>query len=234
MQFQPPLIQATLIRRYKRFLADVALADGETTTVHCPDTGAMLGCCEAGSRIWLSRSDNPKRKYPLTWELIELSTGVLAAVNATMTNRLVEEAIGLELVSELGGYEQLKREPRVTDGRLDFLLTANDRRDCYLEVKSLTAAADRTTAMFPDAVSTRARRHLEQLMDLKQAGHRSVLLFCVKREDLDTVRPAAEIDPNYAATLKLAVQAGVEVLARGCCITTTSISLDRRLAVRAT
>jgi sugar fermentation stimulation protein A len=230
MDFQQVLIPATLIRRYQRFLADVILADGETSTVHCPDTGAMMGCCDPGSRIWLSRSDNPTRKYPLTWELIEVLPGVLAAVNANMTNRVVEQAIELGQVSELRGYEQLKREPRVEGGRLDFLLTASHRRDCYLEVKSLTAAADRNTAMFPDAVSTRARRHLELLMDLKQAGRRSVLLFCVKRPDLKTVRPASEIDPNYAATLKLAVRSGVEVLAWGCQVSTASISLERRLA----
>lgn len=229
MEFQQTLIQATLIRRYKRFLADVILPGGEVTTVHCPDSGAMRGCCDPGSRIWLSRSENKARKYPLTWELIEVSSGVLAAINASMTNRLVEQAIQLGQIEELRGYEHLKREPRVDQGRLDFLLRDNDRADCYLEVKSLTAAADPDTAMFPDAISTRARRHLEQLMDLKQAGSRAVLLFCVKRPDLHRVRPAAEIDPVFAATLALAACSGVEILAWGCRVSPSGIGLDRRL-----
>jgi sugar fermentation stimulation protein A len=234
MQFQKALVGGTLIRRYKRFLADVELAAGEQTTVHCPDSGAMLGCCEPGSRVWMSRSDNPKRKYPLTWELVELPGGVLASINAGQSNRLIEEAIEQGELGDLGAYEQIRREPRVTDGRLDFLLSANGRRDCYLEVKSVTAAAQGSMAMFPDAVSVRAHRHLEQLMLLKRAGHRSVLLFCVKRSDMRSVRPATEIDPVYTEVLKDAIAAGVEVVAWGCQISTTAITLKDRLPFQIT
>jgi len=228
MRFQPALIPATLIRRYKRFLADVRLAD-DTTTVYCPDTGAMLGCCEPRSAIWLSRSDKPGRKYALTWELVEVRDGVLASINSSATNRLVAEAMESGLLSDLGDYTRCQPEPRVASGRLDFLLGAAGRRDCYVEVKSLTARAAGKTAMFPDAVSSRARRHLEQLTLLHQNGCRAVLLFVVKRPDLDRVRPAREIDPGYAIALEQAIAAGVEVLAWGCHVSPVEVHLERRL-----
>ncbi|MDJ0654385.1 MAG: DNA/RNA nuclease SfsA [Xanthomonadales bacterium] len=213
MEFDPPLTEARLIRRYKRFLADVEMADGSRTTVHCPNTGAMLGCDYPGSRVWLSRSDNPRRKYSMTWELVEPpGTGVLVGINTSRTNRLVEEALWAQQITELSGFEDLRREVRVEHGRLDFLLSFGAEQ-CYVEVKNVTAAVDRGVALFPDAASERASRHLESLISLRESGSGSVLLFCVQRSDVEEVRPAADIDPRYARTLAEASEAGVRILA---------------------
>ena len=221
-----------LIRRYKRFLADVRLADGTLVTAHCPNTGGMLGCQEPGSRVWLSRSDSETRKYPFTWELVESLPGIRVGINTGRSNALVREALERELIPELCGYGDIRAEVSLGRGasRMDFLLTGRRRKPCYLEVKNVTAAVVEGIALFPDAVSERATRHVGELQRLSRRGCRSVVLFCVQREDVHTVRPAEEIDPAYARALRRAASGGVQLLAYGARISLREIALERRLS----
>ena len=215
MRFPVPLLAGRLSKRYKRFLADVVLDDGRALTAHCPNTGSMLGCQQPGSRVWLSESDNPKRKYPHTWELVELAGGVLVGINTGRANALVREAIESGLIGELAGYDEIRAEVRYgnENSRIDFLLTGNEG-SCYVEVKNVTAAVDEGIAVFPDAVSTRGTKHLRELMDTaRHVGRRAVLCYCVQRSDVGEVRPADEIDPDYGRTLREALDGGVEVIA---------------------
>lgn len=214
VHFATALLEARLLRRYKRFLADVEFADGARETVHCPNTGAMLGCCEPGSRVWLSRAANPARKYRLTWELVETADGTLVGINTHRTNALVSEALQAGRVASLAAYPQQRREVPGPGGgsRFDFLLSGGPG-DYYLEVKNVTAAVRDGEALFPDAVSERATRHARHLSALRQAGYGAGVLFCAQRADVDVVRPADEIDPDYGRALRAAAAAGVDVLA---------------------
>lgn len=214
MRFDPPLTEARLLRRYKRFLADVQFRDGRRLTVHCPNTGSILGCAEPGMRVWLSQALNPGRKYAWTWEQVEALPGVTVGIHTGRSNALVREALSAGLIPELGGYAGLRGEVMAGEGfRVDFLLTGDGRADCYLEVKNVTAAVQDRVALFPDAVSERASRHLRELMAHVRAGDRAVLCFCIQRDDVTEVRPADRIDPVYGRTLREAVAAGVEVTA---------------------
>ena len=233
MRFSEPLIAGTLIRRYKRFLADVVLEDGTAVTVHCPNTGSMRGCQTPGSRVWLSLSDNPKRKYAYTWELIELESGVLVGINTGRSNALVREAIESGLMDELGDYQEIRPEVRYGDenSRVDFLLTGTNGA-CYVEVKNVTAAVQKGIALFPDAVSTRAARHLRELIGvLGDAGQRALLCYCVQRSDVREVRPADDIDPVYGRTLREALDAGVEVIAYRAKLDAGAVTLVERIPV---
>jgi sugar fermentation stimulation protein A len=215
VRFEPPLEEARLERRYKRFLADVLRPDGQRLTIHCPNTGAMLGCADPGMRIWMSRAANPERKYAWTWELVEALPGVLVGIHTGRTNGLVREAIATGLIEGLQGYSVVQGEVMAGEGfRVDFLLSGHARApDCYLEVKNVTAAVQDGVALFPDAVSERASRHLRELMTKVREGKRAMLCFCVQRDDVTEVRPADAIDPVYGRTLREAVAAGVEVRA---------------------
>ncbi|MFG6158425.1 DNA/RNA nuclease SfsA [Halomonas sp. 1390] len=229
----PTLVPGTLLRRYKRFLADVRLDDGREVVAHCPNTGSMRAVNVPGCRVWLAASDNPARKLAWTWELIELPQpegGVAAAsVHTGRANRIVEEALRAGRVAELAGYAALRREVRleawgegVTAGsgrertRLDFCLEDPRRASAFVEVKQVTLRESDGHGYFPDAVSARGRRHLEALAALAERGHRAVLLFCVAHEGITDVAPAAHLDPAYAATLGEVAARGVEVLARRC------------------
>ena len=234
MLFTQTLTEARLIRRYKRFLADVSLGSAQPVTVHCPNTGAMLGCDQPGSRVWLSRSDNPKRKYSRTWEMVEAAPDVLVGINTGRSNALVREAIDNGVIEALAGYPQVRAEVTIegSRSRLDFLLSGADGRpDCFVEVKNVTAGGDNGTAIFPDAVSERASRHLRELMALGAQGARVVLCFCVQRSDVVRVAPADNIDPLYGKTLREAQAAGVELLAFGADLSPTGITLSRELEV---
>ncbi|MEQ6918069.1 DNA/RNA nuclease SfsA [Halomonas aquatica] len=228
MQY-PTLVPGTLLRRYKRFLADVRLDDGREVVAHCPNTGSMRAVNLPGCRVWLAASDNPARKLAWTWELIELPQpdGSLAAasVHTGRANRIVEEALCEGRVEELTGYAALRREARVeaqVDGkglartRLDFLLEDPRHGSAFVEVKQVTLQEADGHGYFPDAVSERGRRHLEALAALAAQGHRAVLLFCVAHEGIDDVAPAAHLDPAYAVALREVSARGVEVLARRC------------------
>lgn len=221
-------ITGTLLRRYKRFLADVELSSGEITTVHCPNTGAMTGCMEEGATVWLSVSDNPKRKYPLTWELIETRAGHSICIHSARANAVVAEALAAGRIAELSGYEQHGREVKISDGtRADFLLERPGR--CVVEVKSVTLGLGNGYGAFPDAVSVRATRHVEELMAVAAAGDRAVLLLLAMHTGIEKIGPADGIDPVYGETVRKAVAEGVEVLAYGCKVSPAGVVLDRRL-----
>ena len=233
MRFDPPLEEGRLLRRYKRFLADIETAGGELLTIHCPNTGSMLNCMSEGCRVWFSRSNDPKRKLLGTWELGETPHGRLACLNTGRANALVEEALRAGIVSELAGFTGLKREVAYgSEGsRADFRLDYLDG-SLFLEVKSVTLGfADSRLAAFPDAVTTRGARHLRELAALARQGARAVLLYCVNLSGIEAVRAAEEIDPAYAAGLREARAAGVEVLAYGADIDPAEVRLLRRLEV---
>lgn len=233
MRFEPALEEARLIKRYKRFLADIETASGERLTIHCPNTGSMLNCMSDGCRVWFSRSDDPKRKLPGTWELVETPQGRLACVNTGRANRLVEEALLNGSISELAGFDELRREVPygVENSRADFRLMYAGV-PVFIEVKSVTLGFDGTrVAAFPDAVTTRGAKHLRELAALARDGMRAVLVYAVNLSDIEAVRAAVEIDPAYASALAEARNAGVEVLAYGAWIDTREIRLDRPLKV---
>lgn len=231
MKFRRPLVPGRLIRRYKRFLADIQLADGVVTAA-CPNTGSMMGCCDPGSRVWLSESDNASRKYRHTWELVEVGR-VMVGINTGLPNALVAEGIASGAIAELAGYESVRREVGFGEerSRIDLLLEGAGRAPCYVEVKNVTAAATRGVALFPDSVTERGAKHLRELVRLKAAGLRPVQLYCVQRGDVHEVRPADSIDPGYGRTLREALAAGVEVLAYRAKVSAREITLAERIPV---
>jgi len=238
MRFAKALVPGRLLRRYKRFLADIELASGGVVTAACPNTGSMLGCCDPGSRVWLSESDSPTRKYRHTWEMVEARPagsrrGVMVGINTGLPNRLVAEAIEAGVIGELSGYGTIRREVAFGEerSRIDLVLESPGRAACYVEVKNVTAAVADGVALFPDAVSARGTKHLRELMRLKEKGLRPVLVFCVQRGDVGEVRPADAIDPLYGRTLREAVAAGVEVVAWRAKVTARTISLETRIPV---
>lgn len=233
MRFTTALEQGRLVRRYKRFLADIVTDEGEHLCIHCPNTGSMLNCMGEGARVWFQRNSDPKRKLPGTWELVETPQGRLACVNTARANRLVEEALLAGVISELAGFTALKREVAygVENSRVDFRLNY-PAGPAYVEVKSVTLGfGDTVVAAFPDAVTTRGARHLRELAALAREGIRAVQLYCVNLTGIEAVRPASEIDPLYADALREAVAAGVEVLAYGVELSEQEIRLAHRLPV---
>jgi sugar fermentation stimulation protein A len=231
VKFPRALVEGRLLRRYKRFLADIQLAQ-EVVTAACPNTGSMMGCCEAGSRVWLSESDSATRKYRHTWELVEVGK-VLVGINTGLPNALVAEAIADGTLAELGGYSSVRREVAYGEerSRVDLLLEAPGRAPCYVEVKNVTAAASKGVALFPDCVSERGSRHLRELVRLRSQGLRPVQVYCVQRGDVREVRPADGIDHEYGRTLREAIAAGVEVLAYRARVTPQEIRLAERIPV---
>ena len=230
MEFPDPLIPGTLVRRYKRFLADITLNDGETVTAHCANSGSMMGVAEPGAAVWLSPARNPSRKLKYTWELVRDSDGGLVGINTAHPNAIVAEAITAGAIPELRDYESLRREVRYgRNSRIDILLESPDRPPCYVEIKSVTLRRDRGPAEFPDAVTARGTKHLGELSDMVAEGARSVMLYLVQRDDCTRFRLAADIDPAYAAALESARTAGVETLCYACRLSPGSIELDRAL-----
>jgi len=223
MHFSDPLMEARLIRRYKRFLADIEWPDGTTDTVHCPNPGAMLGLDAPGSRVFVSRSTNIKRKYPLTLEIVE-ADGTLVGVNTGLPNRLAQEAITNGTLAELTGYDTLRREVRYgRNSRIDILLEHPDRPICYVEVKNVHLRRRPGLVEFPDCVTARGAKHLEELGDQAEAGHRALMLFIVQRADGARFDLARDIDPNYAAAFARARRRGVEALAYSCTVSASEI-----------
>jgi sugar fermentation stimulation protein A len=225
----PPLIPATLIRRYKRFLADVELNDGSIITVHCPNSGSMKGCATPGSRVYISRSSNPGRKFAFTWELVDAG-GFWAGINTGLPNHLVREAIENGTAAELQGYATTHSEvPYGEHSRIDLLLESPGQR-CFVEVKNVTLV-ENSRALFPDAVTTRGQKHLNELMRVVREGDRGVIFFTVQRGDGTSVSPADAIDPEYGRLLRLAIKNGVEALAYRALVTPQEILLTERLPV---
>ncbi len=226
----PELTGVTLLKRYKRFLADVELDHGERLTVHCPNTGAMTGCADPGSRAWISQSDNPKRKYPHTLEFVETGHG-LVSVNTGRANQLVGEALREGRIEPLANLTaEVKAEVAIPhgEGRFDFAVT-DGTSTAYVEVKSVTLYQSDGLGAFPDAVSERARKHVAALARCVAAGDRGVLLFCAQHCGIERVSLAAAIDPEYADAVADAARSGVEVLAVGCATDLATMQIDRAL-----
>lgn len=223
------LLPGRLLRRYKRFLADIELTDGQIITAHCPNSGSMKGCALPGSPVLLSLSSNPSRKYPYTWELVQ-ADGVWVGINTSLTNRLAREGIENGTVVELSGYASLRGEvPYGEHSRLDFMLSG-ESGDCFIEVKNVTLV-DGQRALFPDAVTTRGQKHLRDLMEIVAAGKRGVIFFVVQRGDAQLVSPEERIDPEYGRLLRMAVGSGVEAIAYQAVVTPAEIKLSHRLPV---
>lgn len=216
MLLPAPLQRGTLIQRYKRFLADIRLDTGEEITAHCPNPGSMWGLKDPGVIVWVSRSDDPKRKLAHTWEVVEIAGGILAGINTNRPNALVAEALAIGAIPELSGYAARPEVKYRENSRVDFLLTAEGRADCYLEVKNVHMQREPGLAEFPDCITKRGAKHMDDLAAMKAAGHRAVVLFVVQMTGCDRFRPAADIDPGYAAALRRAQTAGVEALCYGC------------------
>jgi sugar fermentation stimulation protein A len=227
----PPLFRGTLVRRYKRFLADVVLDDGRAVVAHCPNSGSMAACNEPGRPVYLSTSDNPKRKLKYTWELIEMPTS-LVGVNTLVPNRLAALAAANGGVPELAGYDQVSREVKVSDhSRLDLKLSGEGRPDCFIEVKNCTLVED-GAARFPDARTVRGQKHLDELLRLRRNGARALMLFVVQRSDAGSFSPADDIDPEYGTRLREVVDAGVEMVAYDVAIDLEGIGLRHALPCR--
>lgn len=210
------LQKGTLIKRYKRFLADITNESGEQITIHCPNTGAMTGCAEPGFTVYYSTSDNKKRKYPNTFELAQNEHGHYIGINTIKANELAQQAIELGLIPELDGYHQLQREVKygTENSRIDLKLQFDNKPDCYIEVKSATLLLDATKHLgaFPDAVTTRGQKHLRELSRLVESGQRAMLIFMVQHTGIQKVTIAEHIDQKYAEEFKKAVTAGVEIV----------------------
>jgi sugar fermentation stimulation protein A len=231
MRFRQRLKSGELIRRYKRFLADIKLDTGEVITMHCPNTGSMRNCNEPGNRVWFSDSENTKRKYRHTWEVVEVAPGVRAGINTGLANKLVVEAIDAGIVKKLQGYDALKTEKKYgnENSRIDLLLETPQKK-CFVEVKNVTLGeGDR--GYFPDSVTERGRKHLRELMSVAEQGDRAVLFFCVQHTGVTDVRPADHLDQKYGETLRQAVESGVEVMAWQAHICDTEITLVKELPV---
>lgn len=232
MKFPTPLIEGKLIKRYKRFLSDIKLPSGEVVVAHCPNTGSMKRCQQESARVWLSKSDNPKRKLAYTWELVEVDNQYLACINTGYPNKLVGEAITNGVVKELAGYAEQKAEVKYGgNSRIDWLLTGEDGRKCYVEVKNVTLLEEDGMGYFPDAVTDRGRKHLYELARMVEEGHRAVMFFCVSHTGIDSVTPAAHIDKKYAQAFIEVVAKGVEVIAYQVEISPQAMKIERQLPV---
>lgn len=224
----PKLFRGHLVKRYKRFLADVILDNGETVTAHCSNSGRMTGCNQPGQPVYLSYHDNPKRKLKYTWELIEMPDS-LVGVNTLVPNRLVAKAMEAGQVAELAAYDQVATEVRVNrHSRLDIKLAGQGLPDAYVEIKNCTLVEE-GCARFPDAPTTRGQKHLNELAKLKAEGARAVIFFLVQRTDADRFSPADDIDPEYGRILRKVAGMGVEIIAYDVEITTRGIRLRKAL-----
>jgi sugar fermentation stimulation protein A len=235
MKFAAPLIPATLVRRYKRFLADVTLPDGETITAHVANPGAMLGLATPGARVWLAKSDSPARKLAHSWELIEADFGTgpeLVGINTGRPNALVAEALAADAIAELRGYATIRREVKYgRQSRVDFLLEAPERPPCYLEVKNVHLMRASGLAEFPDSVTARGARHLDELADMVAQGNRAVMLFLIQIGSTQRFGLARDIDPRYAAAFDRARAGGVEAIAYRCRIAGDGIALTETVPI---
>ncbi len=229
MKFSSSLLHGTLIKRYKRFLCDVTLDNGATVTASCPNTGSMMGLKEPGLGVWLSTSDNPKRKYPHTWEMVEVDLGhgpSLVGINTGHPNKLVAEAIENGTIVELQGYSQLKREQKYgKNSRIDILLSDESERKCYVEVKNVHLMREHGLAEFPDSVTERGTKHLGELADMVREGHRAMMMYLIQRGDAETFAFARDVDPVYGKAFDLASDVGVEALAYVCSMSPEGIEV---------
>lgn len=231
MQFSQSLIPGVLVKRYKRFLADVTLEDGQLVTAHCPNTGAMTACAEPGWQVFLSPSTNPKRKLAYTWELTINDQGHWIGVNTQNANKLVAEAIQQQKITIFQGYSNLKQEVKYgsENSRIDLLLTNEHKPNCYIEVKSVTLLRPNGQGAFPDAVTQRGQKHLRELMQIAKQGDRAALVFCVQHTGIQQVSVAADIDPEYAQLLAEAMENGVEIHAFACTFNDKKVEINQAI-----
>ena len=231
----PTLLRGTLIRRYKRFLADVRLDDGRAITATCPNTGSMLGLNAPGSVVWLSQSDSPTRKYPFTWELVEADLGAgpaLVGINTGHPNKLVAEAVAARRIKALAGYPTLRREVKYgRNSRIDLLLEDAQRGLCYVEIKNVHLSRRHGLAEFPDSVTARGVKHLAEMSDMVRQGHRAVMVFLIQRAEATRLALARDIDPGYGAAFDKARAAGVEAIALRCRVGIDEIAVDRPVPI---
>ena len=231
MNFTNELIEATILKRYKRFLSDIKLSSGEIINAHVPNTGRMDTCWEPGWKVYLSHHDNPKRKMKYTLELTS-NGDTLIGVNTAFTNKIALEALENKLIPELANFDQVYPERKVLDSRIDFYLESTSTNEtAFVEVKNATLVKDKQV-LFPDAVSVRGQKHIRDLIELKSQGHRAAMLYVVNREDALSFSTADEIDPIYGKLLKEAQSLGVEIYAYSCKITPQEITLTRKLEVK--
>ncbi len=232
MRFPSPLSRGRLRQRYKRFLADVTLDTGETVTAACPNTGSMLGLTEPGSVVWLSRSESLTRKYPHTWELLELPGHGLVGINTGHPNRIVTEAIAAGRMPEFAGYAALRNEVKYgRNSRIDILLEDARRPPCYIEVKNVHLFREPQLAEFPDCVTERGTKHLAELADMAAAGARAAMVYLIQAESPARFALAGDLDPHYLQAFRKARKAGVEAFAYCCKVTTGEIAADRAIPV---
>lgn len=233
MKFAQPLIPATLLRRYKRFLADARLEDGAEITAHCANPGSMLGLKDEGMRIWLEPNDDPKKKLKYGWRLVDHENGHFTGVDTSVPNRALRQSLLAREISELADYETIRPEVKYgQNSRIDFLLTHPGKPDFYVEVKCVTLLREAGKGEFPDSVTARGTKHLNELTEMIALGHRAMLFYLVQRTDVEFVTLAEDIDPTYAAAFDRAQSAGVEVLAYDCEITPDAIVLGKRVPFR--
>ncbi len=231
MKFSAPLLRATLIRRYKRFLADVEMPDGEMLTVHCANPGAMLGLNMPGMEVWLSDSNNPKRKLRYSWELARVGDAMVG-INTAHPNRIAEEAILAKKIPGLAGYAGLRREVNYgRNSRIDLLLEDAGRGLCYVEVKNAHLMRQPGLAEFPDSVTKRGTKHLAEMVEMVAQGHRAVMLYVVQRDDCNRFAVARDIDPTYASALEDVKSRGVEIICYDCRLSTEAIILHQPLPI---
>ena len=231
MKFEPALVQAILHKRYKRFLADVTIPPNKEITVHCPNTGSMRNCWAKGWKVWLQKSDNPKRKYAYTWTLAQNDRRELIGINTHLANPLVVEGIENNKIKQIAAVKTIKREVKYGEenSKIDILVTHQDSSLSYIEVKSVTLKEADGKGYFPDAVTARGQKHLRELMACVDQGHRAVLLFMVQHTGINEMSIAAQIDPKYAMLIEKAIEHGVEILAYKARISESEIYLDKEL-----
>ena len=231
MRFDPPLVPATLVQRYKRFLFDAILDDGTPFTGSCPNTGSMRGLTTPGSRIWVSLHDSPTRKYRHMFEMIEADQ-TMVGINTGLPNTLTEEAIRAGLIPSLAGYETILREQRYgRNSRIDFLLSGENLPNAYVEVKNVHFMRTAGLAEFPDTVTKRGAKHLEELGNMTEAGHRAVMIYLIQRDDCFDFRICNDLDPAYGAAFARATARGVEAYALCCRVTSDEIVATRMIPV---
>ncbi|MEH6402989.1 MAG: DNA/RNA nuclease SfsA [Sneathiella sp.] len=231
MDFPTPLLRGRLIQRYKRFLSDIELDTGEIITAHCANSGSMLGLKEPGSEVWVSRADNPKRKLKYTWELVDPGTS-LVGINTSLPNKIVADAIADHKIPQLDGYPTHRREVKYgANSRIDILLSGDNKPDCYVEVKSVTLKREGELAEFPDSVTARGTKHLNELVNMVRAGHRAVMFYLVQRNDCSTFNIASDIDPAYAEAFSYAKLSGVEFYCYQCQVTSTQIKVGTMIQI---
>lgn len=229
---QGEMVSGTLVKRYKRFLSDHRLSDGSVITASCPNTGAMLGLTTPESATFLVHSPSPTRKYDYRWEMIE-DEGSWVGINTGRPNALVEEGITGGIIQELQGYASIRREVKYgTNSRIDLLLEQEGQPTTYVEVKNCHLRRDGRLAEFPDSVTTRGAKHLDELSEMVRQGHRAVMVFCVQRSDCDTFTVAGDIDPGYAEAFSRARDAGVEAIAYVCHVSTQEIKLTHSIPIK--